>query len=685
MAGIGVRMHPSLLRSIADLIFRSKAHLNPSSHTSSGSLRFCVPDEEIESLSDQSREDSVQVLDSHVRAYSVPSSDDEFESDEDEHNEEISSSTPQLTVVEKPSTPVVIQHQVVKNLAGTTPEHSIDVWTERTPAEDLKFVSSNKTGTCSRFGKFEKIGASYFNSIELGTGSTNRKTILDSDTDDDGPEVLSTKEKQPEVEHVKVAPALGPRLNFNSTSYSSSNIPRQAEQNKTFQASMDSPYMNNAEGDNLGDKDHAHTRGIASSTNDSPRVKSFSNAADDFDEIEEDGFERNEYYFTRHKNYPEHSYTSGSTQPPHTSSKPCGSFDLEGNPVGNSVMANCSHRTTWPNRVSSNDIIDISKDSQGDALKATQRPPSPSDAALAKNASATSFHDHWASVKDGLPPLCNDFSYLREPSHKASHPWLGFSASSYHAREGSLFDAPEPPWPRYDDGPFANQTQHNTLPTYSFQPQPTSLSLESTAQSFSSVAPQPSTDATSYMSHPGSPRPPFGSDKAGFSNSEEPDNHHRGNEVHVSRLNISDIVNPLGDNSRSLKRKVDHMSSSRIENHCVEEVVKPPQQTTSLKAVSQEVHLNDAQYQDNAENGEAQLGQISFADSMESLRAETGSSLEFIAPAQKRQKMSSVSSIGIGKFVSGVVVGVVGAFAAFIATIPMSVQEEALQEIARAT
>ena len=50
-------------------------------------------------------------------------------------------------------------------------------------------------------------------------------------------------------------------------------------------------------------------------------------------------------------------------------------------------------------------------------------------------------------------------------------------------------------------------------------------------------------------------------------------------------------------------------------------------------------------------------------------------------PARKKARMSTPTSGGIGKFVSGVAVGLAGAFAAFVATIPASVREEALREM----
>lgn len=50
-------------------------------------------------------------------------------------------------------------------------------------------------------------------------------------------------------------------------------------------------------------------------------------------------------------------------------------------------------------------------------------------------------------------------------------------------------------------------------------------------------------------------------------------------------------------------------------------------------------------------------------------------------PARKKVKTSLSKAAGVGKFVSGIAVGVVGVLATFIATIPASVREEALREI----
>lgn len=55
-----------------------------------------------------------------------------------------------------------------------------------------------------------------------------------------------------------------------------------------------------------------------------------------------------------------------------------------------------------------------------------------------------------------------------------------------------------------------------------------------------------------------------------------------------------------------------------------------------------------------------------------------------VGPARKKIKTSSSKAAGVAKFVSGVAVGVVGVLATFIATMPASVCEEAIQELSNA-
>lgn len=110
----------------------------------------------------------------------------------------------------------------------------------------------------------------------------------------------------------------------------------------------------------------------------------------------------------------------------------------------------------------------------------------------------------------------------------------------------------------------------------------------------------------------------------------------------------------------------------------------PPPSPYSANAGNTETPLPDAQPKDSLPPVEvSSISQGSIAKPVIALTSTTvkakAESAE--APARKKARTSKSTTGGIGKFVSGVCVGLVGALAAFVATIPASVREEALREL----
>lgn len=664
------------------------------SQNKSECIRFHVPDEENDSFSDESREDSVQIVDSHARAFSVPSSDDDLESEEDDEDEEIPSSTPQSDEdeVEKPFTPSTPQFPPSESL-GTTAEHPIEVWTEPTPAEDLDLVSPSKARLYSRLGKLGRGGTSGVNPIDVEAGFTDRRTVIGSDGEDETSGIYSPKSdvysprrdiyspKQEQPDALKSKSLSAERCDPTPKSFSSqssSNASRLVEQSKENQTTITLDNKCADEVDVLRRKAHSLTGSIR----DSLQAKSLRNSTDDFDNVDEDDFGNDACFLVSPVEDPERSLGSQTTSLYPSASKPRVHFDLGDNGPSASPLPNATSRTNWSYRINSG-IIDMNSGTPIEAHRTTQRPPSPSDAALAKNASNSALRDHWPFIRDGQSlPRDHDISYQRETSQKASPPWMdNFTGSVHHIRDNSFFDGPDPAWPRYEDGPFTSHALP-TLPS-SYSCRQNSVSTDQMTRKFNSLASQFSMGSAGDESRvTASPSPPVANDKNSISVPEEPECR-KGNECHPARLNISDIVNPLADTTRNLKRKADEMSSNSIEEHEMERAAESLQQAPPWEAESQELYFDDAQRRDTLINGETNLFQSSSFDSttVSAPHQEDITGPDDAGPARKKQKPSSSSAVSVSKFVSGVLVGVAGAFAAFIATIPMSVQEEALQEI----
>ena len=169
----------------------------------------------------------------------------------------------------------------------------------------------------------------------------------------------------------------------------------------------------------------------------------------------------------------------------------------------------------------------------------------------------------------------------------------------------------------------------------------------------------------------------------------------KGSEGQSSKINISSLVNASHiENSRPLKRKSDEISTAATvgseETHLEADwdtprnpIVQEAKVDSSNWMSAEDTQLPDAQTRDDPPVEPASLTQDAEAVDSTLAVPETPA-VEAEGPPRKKARTSS-SPKGIGKFVSGVCVGLVGAFAAFVATIPPSVYEEALREFGNAT
>lgn len=592
-------------------------------------------------------------------------------------------STPQRKV-EKPTTPATLRHEASRK-PGTTPEHPIEVWAEPSSAGDVEIVDSGRAKLYHGLTKgiSDNAGSSDMNPIDLVGEVPN--SVSDHNSEDEGPEILSSKKMVSETFTSPVPSALEQNLTSKPiVAYSYS-----ADQPKERQSVTDRDGVKDNNGDVVQSKAQSQAEGIAIWPRDNGKSTI---SHDDFDQFLDHSLDHQHSVLEYH----ERAFGSGSTHPCARSFRPRVVFDLREVNGSENTSGSSASRTSWSHSSSSSGIgVDVSQEMHSDVQRTVPRPPSPSDAALAKNANTSSaLHGQWPFLKAELSQPGQSDSpyvpYLRDAYQRTDASWPDTcSMSSSQAHDGSIFEGPESTWHRYEDGPFVNNAQHNMLPTLPCSSRQNTFSVESNNRKITGATPQRSTGSADNEKFWAieNPSSPVISDRASMQISEESEYRPRGNESHPPRLNISDIVNPLADTSRSLKRKADDMSVDDTDKHDAERSAKFSQQVPQLEVDTQEtdVYFDDAQPREDLVDGEHNLLQGSSIEptTIPCQTLEVALSQEVISPTTKKRKVSSSSAVGVGRFVSGVLVGLAGAFAAFIATIPMSVQEEALHEYSK--
>ena len=387
--------------------------------------------------------------------------------------------------------------------------------------------------------------------------------------------------------------------------------------------------------------------------------------------------------------------------------------------------------------------IDISQPRNGPPSSSVQRAPSPSDAAMARIPS----EPRWRSDRNGTfdsseyPRTTTHFHYSPfDPSQSYSAKWAAaynpfsrFEPISYP----SVKSQESPRSKRYEQGPFslAETEPRSPSPSPPTRPEPMSYTLgdESKKNNIDFTAlpglNKASEGRISKLQRSPSPMPTARpglisylwddeskKNKSGITVNLGP---HKASEGQSSKINISNLVNSsYTEKSRPLKRKAQEISSgseteepaaalsqsqdalTHVEDALTQvrgalsSVQSPPGPPSSKddRSYEQETPLPDAQerdmamfvdstsfVQDSIVEPSSDSAPISFSTSAVTQTIETE------GPTRKRARTSSArTGGGIGKFVSGVCVGLVGAVAAFVATIPSNVREEALRELANA-
>ncbi|KAL8960485.1 MAG: hypothetical protein Q9193_002820 [Seirophora villosa] len=309
------------------------------------------------------------------------------------------------------------------------------------------------------------------------------------------------------------------------------------------------------------------------------------------------------------------------------------------------------------------------------------RAPSPSDAALVRKASAglaESYNPFFAAAQNGEPPGLSHLHGYADPRPSAESkyglPWAGYLrhmpvepldttyrhtmpsipsqiTDDWQAGQADNLERERSELGDYQQGPFSrdHESFHSAAETSSVaEPRPTST--PSQKQCIVKLK----LDIDNAILHGDD----LGDDgTVAFSDSKM-------DLAKPSKVDISNLVNPHTDKSCSLKRKSNQMSSDeqasdvRIPSpppsiQAADQCQAEPCTSTDAAMATQDVNLDDAQRIRSSESEE---------------------------PARKKRKTSVVKAGTIGGLVSGICLGLAGAFAAFIAAIPAEVRDEALRE-----
>ena len=413
---------------------------------------------------------------------------------------------------------------------------------------------------------------------------------------------------------------------------------------------------------------------------------SIGDTTDEFDSVDEDDYDNDDDFFMERHEYKQQVPTSRTFEcnglSRLTAPKPRVTFGL--------AQSTTTEKATSPMVMGCSGAITVSHENTEDCPSIFQRAPSPSDAALAKKADTADSRSKWASIVS--PPAVNE---VRRNQESPQPVYLNNWADNYplnnpisaESTGKTMFDDPETESTRYEDGPFASKFNNDRYPLYlphlSQQPwrpctvpspAPSQNHFTNGSQSLNSLAVGESklrfstTVAQDVNELPEGISSLWGDSKV----------LHQVNESQSSKVNISDLVNSDSEGARNLKRKAGHISTD-IE---IQAPVSTDTQAPLLDDMkTQDILLPDAQARDVPEIG----GSISQDSSRPSEADRNRPSYvthttDATEPARKKLRTFAPSVRGIGKFASGICVGVAGALAAFVATIPLSVREEALRE-----
>ena len=621
-------------------------------------LGFRVPEEDHDSYSDQSREGSVQVIESHPRTYSIPSSsDEETDSDEDDEIEIASSVHGDENRGSTPTTPD--RGNGFKKHAP----HEVEAKTPETGLSHSEVRELNLKGPSLHdlLSKPATLGASPKNPIDLEGASAAKNDAPDTESEDDGPDILPIPQPLPTFMEGSGWQEMQPPCQQNNPPAASGDLDTQDQVKRII----------------LETQAHVSKEETPMRQNSLEMLtESLTEATDGFDSEDDDGFDQDDDFsdFNPDKDIENDFALLQHEQPrqepmdtiypnPRSSSRRDEGYSQH-------ITYGYNHGHILP--ISMSEGIDVSQPTVGYIAhhQSAHRAPSPSDAALARKAKdpkPTLYQSHNSSADFEFDPATfEDSSSVNGPVRRSA---IAVAPGSYSYPE---LKSPELSSKPYDQGPFSTRYISSSLQSqiprviYDNAPAPLYHSQSTSDVTFHGV----NHDSTSYSE----PR--------------------KASDAPYSKLNIASIVNaPSENSSKRSKRKAEDMCSGAEEESssppAVESLLQAPRQPPppspySGNTQNNESLLPDAQPRDNLLPVEvAPLSQSSILESnVQSTSATTATQPETLeGPPRKKAKTSSSSS-GVMGFVSGVCLGLAAAVAGFVATIPSSVHEEALRELA---
>ena len=653
---------------------------------------FKVPEALDSTSSEASREGSVQIMESHPRTFSVPSSDEDSNSDSDDGSSiELASSThddgQKVSAATTPEHPVA-QKQATHNDTGFKGE-STPSKTRAINVRGPDVPASHKTANA---------GSSQQEPIDLEPLSFVSK-VVDSESEDDGPEILSTRHSPPPRKPYRFAHVNLDDVEFEDpgpvmSTVRETQVPFSLEKQKSIERQL-SPELR------LG------------SVNESS--DSFDSADDDDDDSDRgDGFSDEE-------DEEEMENLSTKSLPPSSVSGPEIRDELLAAELPMQQTVNPGHVNT---SMSMSESVDVSRPAFVEYRPPPRRAPSPSDAALAKKFSSSVPKSRVQQIMEihREPDIDGSRTAFRKSMLDTTFGVRPFGPSYFESYPlASLDDANTYPKP-YEEGPFSNRgfnsgpsinsgffpnddyNGYQTFPFTEYNPPDESRLPDHMNQQLPEYVSYPDIEEdarlaaklqaeedmlASASSVPTAPVIPTSSKPR------------KSCEGQSSKINIASLVNdPNVESSNSRKRKADDMSTLTKEETLLAPKAIKPNDKESIRVVASYTYddqgnehgtvLPDAQVTDvPLVNETTPLTQDHVqASANESVPKQNATEIkEPEEPARKKVRTSKpppTFSKGIGKFVSGVCVGLVGAFAAFVATIPANVREEALREMSNA-
>ena len=638
---------------------------------------YRVPEYDQISSAEQSREGSIQIIDSHTRVYSVPSSDEGIESnDDDDESIEIASS---------------IQADPDENSAITTPDHHAVEKEQKRSEVEAENVSNKEVprglnlsgpSVTEVLANVATKGNSQQNPIDIEVNPVQVTGIADTESEDEGPEILPIPQEPSKP------------VNTNSL-HSTQSAPQQRQSLVVADNEVDQDTEDEVKRIIL------ETQARVSRENEYAGLQSpdwldhsTAGATDGFDSVEEDDFEHDHDWpdvveantgpvqFDKHADWKHHikAHPIGPTVPRTSLFE----LDEEKDRVPGTAYDSVVPTAGFWQPLQAAEPVDVSRPYEEPLPTSMRRAPSPSDAALARNPS----DPRWSLDRNNV----DSSGHLPTPVNLST---TTYTPQTYSCGSSVTPRNPFPCRPRfdlvpypalespethsrpYDQGPFISQ--HNFTECQIRSPSP---------------SPPPRLPTLAWRQ--------YGLESfCGTSKHTAPQ---KTNEIQSSKINISSLVNTHHtEKSRSLKRKAEDMSSraEKIESASaptqdalshVDDAITHVRDTLSnvlppLESVpsdDQDNTLPDAQPREHLTATES----ASFSQDSVMKPASCPVSISPVlkavdteGPARKKARTASPTSGGIGKFVSGVCVGLVGAIAAFVATIPSSVRDEALQEL----